>query len=84
MNAKEASEKASNERAIINRDTRTEIYKTINRLSGKGRYQCYKNISHLYKDEVKTLIKELRALGYKVRRDSFNTIYIRWERKERS
>ncbi|WP_342493973.1 hypothetical protein [Bacillus sp. FSL R5-0447] len=81
MKAEEASEKAANERAIINRETRAEIYKTINRLSGKGRYQCYKNTSHLYKDEVKALIKELRALGYKVRRDSFTTIYIRWERE---
>ncbi|UMQ50212.1 hypothetical protein [Bacillus velezensis] len=84
MNAKEASEKASNAREIINRDTRTVLYKTIKRLSGVGRYQCYENTSHLYKDEVKTLIKELRALGYKVRRDSFNTIYIRWERKDRA
>ncbi|MED4828195.1 hypothetical protein [Bacillus atrophaeus] len=83
MNAKQASEKAANRRAIINRDIRIAIYETINRLSSNGGYQCYENISHLYKDEVKALIKELRAQGYKVRRDSFNTIYIRWERKDR-
>ncbi|MEC1648225.1 hypothetical protein [Bacillus halotolerans] len=83
MNAKEASEKASNERARINRATRIEIYNTIYRLSSNGHHHCYESISHLYKDEVKTLVKELRAKGYKARRNSFNTIYIQWERKDR-
>lgn len=83
MNAKEASEKASNERARINRNTRIEIYNTIDRLSSNGHYQCRESISHLYKDEMKSLIKELRAKGYKARRGSFDTIYIRWERKDR-
>lgn len=89
MNAKEALDRSNQVREQIISESRKTVYKRIERISNSGHKACYYFVSHLFREEVTELIKELRERGYHVSHDGFwfiarpQQITIRWGRKDR-